>query len=42
MSDEENAQAEIESMLEVEKRQEQARNKQSSGNTKNLVQETKP
>jgi len=37
MSEEENAQAEVEAMLEVEKRQESARNKQVGGSAKSLV-----
>ena len=39
MSEEENAQAEVEAMLEVEKRQESARSKQIGGA---LVQDSKP
>jgi hypothetical protein len=42
MSEEENAQAEVEAMLEVEKRQESARSKQIGGSTKSLVQDSKP
>ena len=37
MSEEENAQAEVEAMLEVEKRQETARNKQLSASSKSLA-----
>lgn len=37
MSDEENAQAEVEAMLDVEQRQESMRNKQVGGPAKNLV-----
>lgn len=37
MSEEENAQAEVEAMLEVEKRQESARSKQIGGPGKSLV-----
>lgn len=37
MSEEENAQAEVEAMLDVEKRQENLRSKQTAGSTKSLV-----
>tara|TARA_B110000285_G_scaffold42673_1_gene47301 strand:+ start:112 stop:225 length:114 start_codon:yes stop_codon:yes gene_type:complete len=37
MSEEEKAQAEIDAMLEVEKRQESLRNKQVGGSSKSLV-----
>ena len=42
MSEEENAQAEVEAMLEVEKRQESARSKQIGGSGGALVQDSKP